>query len=152
MDTTTIEDLLKKYEAAETEKLSIRASHEGIFCKLDELNEQQEELKTSLKKLLYTSSGPPKEVPVGKKSHTWARGEMFQVTVTYKAKADYYDPAKLPKEAFEVAGLVTDVNTELCDTLARRDARVKKAKITGEWMTPSMSVKRIERDAPPEEA
>ena len=140
----TAKALLFKYELAEKEISTLHEKNAGLFAKLDELNTVKESARDELKRVFHTTSGPPKQVPVGKRTHTFANSDYFRVEVTYKKKSDYYSPKKLPSTAFLIPGLVTEVDKEMCDKLANKDKRVKDALVTGEWMSPSLSIPRVE--------
>lgn len=142
-----VRDQLFQWELAEKELSELQQKNLGVFKKLEELEEKKSEIRESLKRMLYTNDGPPKSVPIGTKTHTWAVGTLFKVDVSYKKHADYYDPKKLPVETFAIKGVVTEVSKDVCDRLALKDGRVKNAYVPGEWMTPAVSIPRIEREA-----
>lgn len=144
-----VKDLLWRYELAEQERQKLRQKFPQLFDVLERLDQEQKEVKDSLKRLLHTKSGPPDQVRPGASSHVWARGEMYTVEVTYKKKANYYDPTKLPKAVFMMPGVVTEVDKGILDQMAKKDGRIAKALIVGEWMTPAVSIPRLTRDSEP---
>jgi hypothetical protein len=140
----TIKDMLFHYELAEKEIRRIRnePAYAAAFAKVEELLEKQQQCKDNIKRLLHTKDGPPEAVPLGHRSHTWASGDMFKVVMTYKKETDYYNPSKLPKVTLTLPGIVLKVDNAKLDILAAKDARVKHALTSGDWMTPALSLQR----------
>jgi hypothetical protein len=141
-----IRSLLFRYEVAEEGKMKLRTNHAEVFDKLDRYEEEQKECKDALKRLLHTKDGPPEQVPLGRSEHIWARGSLCFVSVQYKKRANYYDPELLPKSVFMHAGVVTEVDKDRLNVLAKTDGRIARALKHGEWMTPALSVPRLARD------
>lgn len=136
--TAQVKASLKQYEDVVSDIRAHKQQHQEVFDRLEELVVRQMEIRDGLERLLYTKSGPPKEVPIGAKSYNWAKGTDYMVQAQYKKKADYYDPAKLPKACFAQPGVVKEVNTAACDALAVKDPRVAAAKVPGEYMKSSV--------------
>lgn len=143
-----VRDLLFRYELAEEAKMRLREEHPEVFDMMDRLNEEQEEAKNLLKRLLHTKDGPPDVVKPGASSHVWARGNSHFVEVTYKKKSNYYDPKKLPLAVFSLPGVVTEVDRGVLDQLAKKDGRIARALTLGDYMTPAVSIPRLVRDLP----
>ena len=145
----TLESILEyhlgMYEKLELRVTGLRSANATVFEEINRLEELKTETKETLKRLLYTKNGPPPETN-GKMTHTWARGELFQVSVQYKKKHDYYDPNLVPRELLVVPGVIVEVDKDKLDALAEgipfRRAQLDKALVTGEWMTPALSISR----------
>lgn len=132
------ESLLKQFEAAELEIAQLMAENEEVFARIKELNDEQDVVKESLKRLCYDKKGPPPGLkgkvfrPVG--------GEILELEITYKQKNDYYDPRLLPPDVLMKPGIISEVDKVAIDSLG--DERCNQALVAGEWLTPSLSIKR----------
>lgn len=142
-----IRDLLFRYELAEQEKQRLQKDNEKLFTRLQELDADQKEVKDILRRLFYTTNGPPPQVAPGHSSHIWAKGDTFYVEVVYKKKSSYYDPKLLPKAVFLQPGVVTEVDKSVLDKLAKTDGRIRDALVQGPWMTPALSIPRAIKES-----
>lgn len=143
MDDKEVKNLLFAYEMAEKEIIKIRQEYAAVFDTIERLETIKKEALDQAKRMYHTKDGPPEVVPIGSRSHVYARGELFQVRVTYRKNADYYDPAKMPFAMFRIPGVVKAVDTEVCDGYARADRRIALAKVSGTWQSPSVYVERL---------
>lgn len=141
-----VRDLLFRFELAEQARLKLAEVHSDLFDHLARLDAEQAEVKDALKRLLHTKNGPPAQVRPGSSSHIWARGDYYYVEVVYKKKSNYYNPAALPPAVFTMPGVVTEVDKGVLDHLAKKDGRIARALVQGEFMTPSVSIRRAERE------
>lgn len=142
-----VADLLFRFELAEETKTRIREKNVEVFEQLANLDAEQTEVRDSLKRLLHTKDGPPDQVRPGSASHVWAKGGYYFVEVTYKKHGNYYDPKLLPLATFMIPGIVTEVDKGVLDGLAKKDGRIARALVQGAYMTPAVSIKRIERQS-----
>jgi hypothetical protein len=140
---------LAEYEALETERRSYIRRHEPVFSRLEQIEAGMAKVKDELSRLFYTKSGPPKEVPEGKKSFVWAKGAEHMLQVQYKKKADFYDPTKLPNDILTIPGVVMAVSTEMLDLLVAAKSsgvigeKIAAARSKGAWMKPVVVLPRL---------
>lgn len=133
------ETLFKRFERLELRKLEIIANNPEIFDEIQSMDNEMDELREQMKKLMYTTKGPPAGWG---KFNTICVGELLKAEITYKRKSDFYDPAKLPWDVLKKPGIIVEVDTLAVKELG--DDRCEKAVVTGNWMTPSLSIKRKE--------
>ncbi len=142
-------DLLAQVETIRRRKAAIVDKHEAVFKQLEALETDERAAVETLKRLYYSKSGPPAGTQMASKSAARpAKGDFLFVEVMYKRHRDYYEPALLPPGVLTRPGVVTAVDTNRLDELAATGdwPEVKRAKKEGAWMTPSLSIKRIEEE------
>lgn len=132
--------LLIRYEALEEHIRKIRTEHRKVLEHLDTLQDEQKEVLDLIKKTLHSKEGPPEGAG---KTHTWAAGNLFRIDVQYKKHADYYEPSKLPTSLLVVKGVVTAVDTAICNLHATKDPAVKAAWCEGAWMSSAVTLKKV---------
>lgn len=130
--------LLGRFEAAEQAVAALRAKHGTVFAKLEELEEEKKNCLETVKRIMYTRTGPPDG---SKKTTRPATGQLFYCEVVYKKQGDYYDPDLLPRDVLAKPGVVAEVNRGAIEHLD--DPRCRKALKPGSWMTPCVSFKRV---------
>lgn len=139
--------LLQRYEDAMLAKAKLMAEHEEVFEELEKLEKEISEVIEASKRILHTKDGPPKEAG-GKKVWLAAKSDHFYIEVTYKKRADYYDPKMLPREVLVEAGVVTEVSGDAVQAFYDRTKnkrlrdKIDAAYFEGEYMTPNVSIKR----------
>lgn len=141
--------LLFKYELLDQGVQNLRSQYAEVFARLEELEADKAKAVDELKRLFYTDSGPPKEVPPGWKSYDWAVGNFFKVQAQYKKKADFYDPAilrELCPDILAQPNVVKEVNFAAVHHFAVNDGRVQHALKVGGWMKPTVVLPRLTKD------
>ncbi len=139
----TPESLLARIEAARIGKATLVEVYRDIFDKLEGFETEEQECLTTLKRLLYTTEGPPPGANmISRAKARPAKGKFCNVEVTYKREADYYDPAALPPDVLAAPGVVAKVDAKRIEAL--QDPRCEHARRKGEWMTPTVSITRKE--------
>lgn len=144
IDNREMQNQLFQHELATREIQKLREQNAALFTRLAELEEIKEATAAVMRRMTFSENGPPEEVPIGRKTHTFVKGDIFEVRVTYKKESDYYNPRRVPARALMLPGVVVSVDTKKLDALAKKDNRVRAAKVTGAWMKPSLSIKRLD--------
>lgn len=141
--TSQTEDLLQLYEGIAKKIATHRTRHADVLDVFETLQRESERVHAELKKLYsaFAGKGPPPEVPPDVKTFAFARGPMFEVSVTFRRSHDRYDPSRLPDAVLVTPGVVVDVDPAIVEGLSSRYPSIAKALIAGDWLTPTVQLK-----------
>ncbi len=140
-----IQEKLIEYERLTLEISRLRDKHSAIFEALDQMEQERAKCVEDSKRLIHSNKQPPPGTKFYHQSTARpASGQFFCVQVTYRRNHAFYDPAKLPKDVLTKPGVIASVNTEAIAAL--EDERCASALQEGDWITPSVTIKRLTED------
>jgi len=139
---TKAAQLLADYEAAHQKVIAHRRKHGDAIDKLEALQAAEQNVVDALKALFATKGEPPPvDLPTGQSSLVWAKGNAFEVLVTYPRGKDTFDPLLLPNSVLLEPGVVTAIDAQRVGELADKYQGVDKARIPGGWLTPKVTLR-----------
>jgi len=129
-----LHDALVAYEAAAEVLGGFREKHELTFATLELLVARQGDAERLVK--LEAGKTAANQAING----IIASGKAWNVRVTQKHRAAYYNPALLPADVLRRPGVITAVDTKAVADLG--DPRTQAAWTAGDAMTPAVSIQR----------